>query len=110
MRYDVVCVESLNMRAMSNKGFGNGKATLDNGYGLFLNMLEYKLADRGKYFIKVDKWFPSSQICHCCGTHHPEMKDLSIRTMNCDCGLTMSRDWNAAINIKNEGLRILKTA
>ena len=106
-RYDVVCVESLNMRAMSNKGFGNGKATLDNGYGLFLNMLEYKLADRGKYFIKVDKWFPSSQICHCCGTRHPEMKDLSIRTMNCDCGLIMSRDRNAALNIKKEGLRIL---
>ena len=42
---------------MSNKGFGNGKATLDNGYGIFLNMLEYKLSDRGKYLVKVDKWF-----------------------------------------------------
>lgn len=107
-RYDVVCVESLNMRAMSNKGFGNGKATLDNGYGMFLSMLEYKLSDRGKYFIKVDKWFPSSQICHRCGTIHPEMKDLTIRTMKCDCGLIMSRDQNAAINILREGLRILK--
>lgn len=107
-RYDVVCVESLNMRSMSNKGFGNGKATLDNGYGLFLNMLEYKLADRGKYLAKVDKWFPSSQICHCCGIVHPEMKDLRIRTMTCDCGLIISRDQNAAINIKNEGLRILR--
>ena len=108
-QYDVVCVESLNMRAMSNKGFGNGKATLDNGYGLFLNMLEYKLSDRGKYLVKVDKWFPSSQICHSCGTLHSEMKDLRIRTMTCDCGLTMSRDQNAAINIKREGLRQLKS-
>lgn len=108
-QYDVVCVESLNMRAMSNKGFGNGKATLDNGYGLFLVMLEYKLNDRGKYFIKIDKWFPSSQICHCCGVVHSEMKDLRIRIMNCDCGLTINRDQNAAINIKREGLRILKT-
>lgn len=107
-RYDVVCVESLNMRSMSNKGFGNGKATLDNGYGLFLNMLEYKLADRGKYLVKVDKWFPSSQTCHCCGIVHPEMKDLRIRTMTCDCGLIISRDQNAAINIKIEGLRILR--
>ena len=107
-QYDVVCVESLNMRAMSNKGFGNGKATLDNGYGIFLNMLEYKLSDRGKYLVKVDKWFSSSQICHCCGTIHSEMKDLRIRTMTCDCGLTMSRDQNAAINIKREGLRQLK--
>lgn len=104
---DVVCVESLNMRAMSNKGFGNGKATMDNGYGLFLSMLEYKLSDRNKYLIKVDKWFPSSQICSCCGTIHHEMKDLSIRKMVCDCGLNISRDHNAAINIKNEGLRIL---
>ena len=66
-RYDVVCVESLNMRAMSNKGFGNGKATLDNGYGLFLNILEYKLTDRGKYFVKVGKWYASSQLCNDCG-------------------------------------------
>ena len=108
-QYDVVCVESLNMKSMSNKGFGNGKATFDNGYGMFLSMLEYKLADRGKHFVKVDKWFPSSQICHCCGRVHPKMKDLRIRTMNCDCGLTISRDQNAAINIKNEGLRILKS-
>lgn len=106
-QYDVVCVESLNMRSMSNKGFGNGKATMDNGYGMFLSMLEYKLSDRNKHLIKVDKWFPSSQICHCCGILHPEMKDLSIRTMKCDCGLTISRDQNAAINILQEGLRML---
>ena len=106
-QYDVVCVESLNMKAMSNKGFGNGKATLDNGYGMFLSMLEYKLSDRNKYLIKVDKWFPSSQICHRCGKIHPEMKNLQIRTMKCDCGLTIGRDQNAAINILRDGLRLL---
>lgn len=106
-QYDVVCVESLNMKSMSNKSFGNGKATLDNGYGMFLSMLKYKLSDRNKHFIKVDKWFPSSQICHCCNNLHPEMKNLSIRKMICDCGLIMSRDQNAAINILNEGLRLL---
>ena len=106
-QYDAVCVESLNMRSMSNKGFGNGKATMDNGYGVFLSMLGYKLSDRNKYLVKVDKWFPSSQICHCCGTIHPEMKVLTIRTMKCDCGLTINRDQNAAINILNEGLRLL---
>ena len=106
-QYDVVCVESLNMKSMSNKGFGNGKATLDNGYGMFLFMLEYKLSDRDKYPVKVDRWFPSSQICHCCGVLHPEMKNLQIRKITCDCGLTISRDQNAAINILNEGLRLL---
>ncbi len=106
-QYDVVCVESLNMRSMANHGFGNGKATLDNGYGMLVSMLEYKLSDRNKFLVKVDKWFPSSQICHCCGMLHPEMKDLAIRKMKCECGLTISRDQNAAINILNEGLRLL---
>lgn len=109
-QYDVVCVESLNMRAMSNRGFGNGKATLDNGYGMFLNMLEYKLVDRGKYFVKVDKWFPSSQICSKCGRIHHEMKNLANRVMKCECGFVMDRDCNAAVNIKEEGLRMLKSA
>lgn len=106
-QYDVVCVETLNMKAIANKKFGNGKATMDNGYGMLLSMLEYKLSDRNKYFVKVDKWFPSSQICHYCGTRHPEMKDLANRKMICDCGLIMNRDQNAAINILNEGLRLL---
>ncbi len=106
-QHDVVCVESLNMRFMSNKGFGNGKVTMDNGYGMFLSMLEYKLSDRNKYLIKVDKWYPSSQICHYCGAKHPEMKDLRNRVMKCNCGITISRDYNAAINILNEGLRLL---
>jgi putative transposase len=105
--YDVVCVESLNMKSMSNKGFGNGKATMDNGYGMFLLMFKYKLSDRNKYFVKVDKWFPSSQICHCCGDLHPKMKNLTIRKMICSCGVVINRDQNAAINILNEGLRLL---
>lgn len=106
--YDVVCVETLDMKAISNKGFGNGKATLDNGYGMFLNMLEYKLTDRGKHFVKVDKWYPSSQLCSCCGKRRK--LTLVDRIYKCDCGLTINRDHNAAINIKNEGLRILKSA
>ena len=71
---------------------------------------KFPAVDRNKYLVKVDKWFPSSQICHCCGTLHPEMKDLTIRTMKCDCGLRISRDQNAAINILNEGLRLLADA
>ena len=104
-QYDVVCVESLNMRSMSNKGFGNGKATLDNGYGVFLRMLEYKLSDRGKILVKVDKFYPSSQICSCCGNR----KKLTLleRKYICTCGFGIDRDLNAAINIKNEGLKLL---
>ena len=109
-QYDVVCVEDINMRDLSNEGFGNGKATMDNGYGMFLNMLIYKLQDRGKYLVVVDKWFPSSQLCHNCGTRYPKMKNLSARTLVCEkCGLVIDRDLNAAINIKQEGLRILSS-
>ena len=96
IQYDVVCVESLIMKSMSNKKFGNGKSTMDNGYGMFLKMLEYKFADRKKYFVKVDKWFPSSQICNGCGKVHSEMKNLNNRIMKCDCGLIIGRDQNAA--------------
>ena len=109
-RYDIVCVEDLNMKAMANKDFGNGKATMDNGNGMFNIMLEYKMLDRGKLFVKVNKWFPSSQLCHRCGSIHSEMKDLKNRVMRCSCGLVMNRDQNAAINIKNEGLRLLTFA
>ena len=91
---------------MSNRGFRNGKATMDNGYGMFLNFLAYKLNDRGKYFIKVDKWYPSSQICSVCGAKKKML--LNERTYICDCGNIIDRDLNAAINIKREGLRLLK--
>ena len=105
-QYDIVCVETLNMRAMANKGFGNGKATLDNGYGLFLQMLNYKLSERGKYLVKVDKWYPSSQRCSCCGKQ--KKLKLTDKIYTCSCGLVMDRDQNAAKNILQEGLRLLR--
>lgn len=104
-QHDVVCVESLNMQSIANRSFGNGKATLDNGYGMFLRMLEYKLSDRGKVFVKVDRFYPSSQFCSCCGNR--KKLTLADRIYKCDCGLTIDRDLNAAINILNEGLRLL---
>ena len=106
-QYDAVCVENLNMKAMANKGFGNGKATMDNGYGMFISMLEYKLQDRGKQLVKIDKWYPSSQLCSNCG--HQQKMPLNIRIYDCPiCGNHIDRDYNAAINIRNEGLRILQ--
>jgi putative transposase len=106
-QYDIVCVEDLNIRAMANKGFHNGRATMDNGNGMFLAMLGYKLPDRGKYLVRINRWYASSQICCKCGRVHPEMKDLTERIMDCECGNHMDRDENAAINIRNEGLRML---
>lgn len=106
--YDVVCIEDLNMKSLSNKRFGNGKATLDNGYGMFTAMLEYKLNERGRYLVKIDKWYPSSQVCSNCGNR--QKLTLNQRTYNCPkCGESIDRDYNAAINIKNEGIRLLQS-
>lgn len=106
-QYDTVCVETLDMKAMANKGFGNGKATLDNGYGMFLEMLDYKLRACGGRLVKVDRWYPSSQTCSKCGRIHHEMRDLRRRVFTCERGNVMDRDVNAALNIRNEGLRML---
>lgn len=66
---------------------------------------------QGGYLVKVDKWFPSSQLCHWCGYRSENLKDLKIRKWDCPhCGHKgIDRDWNAAINIKTEGLRILES-
>lgn len=112
-QYDIVCVEDLNMKSLSNKGFGNGKSTMDNGYGIFLVMLKCKLERKGEYLVKVSKWYPSSQLCSVCGKKHPEMKIVKHNSKQeylvCDCGNRMQRDLNAAKNILNEGLRILRS-
>lgn len=103
-----MAVEDINMKSLSNKGFGNGKVTLDNGYGEFRRQLEYKLLAQGKPFVKIDRYFPSSQLCCYCGYQNKEMKNLSIRHWECPkCGCEHDRDINASINIRNEGLRIL---
>lgn len=54
-QYDAIAIEDINMKSLSNKSFGNGKATMDNGYGVFTTMLDYKLRHQGKKLIKIDK-------------------------------------------------------
>jgi len=103
--YDVVCIEDLNMKGMS-QALNFGKSVSDNGWGAFTRMLDYKLAEQGKKLIRIDKWFPSSKLCSVCGAVKDELP-LSERTYRCDCGYVCDRDVNAAINIKNEGLRLL---
>ena len=102
--FDAVCVEDLNLKGMAGE-LHFGKGVHDNGYGLFLSMLEYKLEERGKYLIKVNRYFASSKICSVCGKKKEELS-LSDRIYYCECGNRMDRDANAAVNIMNEGKRI----
>ena len=106
--YDIVCIENLDMTAIAKRDSGLGKASLDNGWGMFVSFLEYKLRDRGKMLIRTDRYFASSQTCSCCMSVNPKVKDLKIRKWTCPtCGAVHDRDINAATNIKREGLRIL---
>ena len=105
--YDVVCVETLNMKAIGNKHFHLGKATFDNAWGMFLRILAYKLERRGGKLVKVDKWFASSKQCCCCGYKNDDLK-LDDREWTCpECRQKHHRDRNAAWNILVEGIRML---
>ena len=103
--YDAVCIEDLDMKALSQAS-RFGKSVSDNGWGMFRNMLAYKLADRGKRLIVIDKWFPSSKRCSNCGAVR-ETLSLAERVFRCECGFVCDRDTNAAVNIKTEGARLI---
>ena len=102
--YDAVAVEDIDMKAM-DQCLHFGKSVQDNGYGLFREMLDYKLAWQGKKMVKVDRFFPSSKKCCKCGRIKKELK-LSERVYHCECGNEMDRDRNAAINIREEARRM----
>jgi putative transposase len=104
-KYNIVCLEDINLRNMS-QCLNFGKKTNDNGFGMFREFLKYKIEENGGYFIKIDRWFPSSKMCRHCGVINSNLK-LGEMEWVCECGETIDRDLNASINIKNEGFRIL---
>ena len=102
--YDAVVIEDLDMKGMS-QALNFGKSVADNGWGMFTSFLAYKLKEQGKQLVKIDKWFASTKTCSKCGAEKPMA--LSERTYSCSCGLTLDRDYNSALNIKKEGIRLL---
>ena len=107
--YDAVAIENLNMRGMA-QGLKLAKSTNDNGFGMLKTFLAYKLGEQGKKLVTIDKWYPSSKLCRFCKHENKELT-LADRNWICPhCGAELERDINAAINIKNEGCRILGIA
>ena len=98
-RYDIICIEDLNVRGMT-KNHRLAKSVTDASWGKFISMLTYKTEWYGKKVVKVDRFFPSSQTCHVCGYVNKDIKDLSVREWECpECHTHHDRDVNAAINI-----------
>jgi len=107
--YTAVAIEDLNMRGMA-QSLNLAKSTNDNGFGMLKTFLAYKFADQGKQLVVIDKWFPSSKRCRFCQNENKNLT-LADRVWECPhCGAALDRDVNAAINIKNEGCRMLGIA
>ena len=103
-KYSIICLEDLSMKFMQT---GHGKKVMDYGFAAFQSILEYVDRQVGTQVVKVDQFFPSSQLCPVCGYQNPEVKDLRIREWTCpQCGTHHDRDRTAALNIHREGLRI----
>ena len=104
--YDAVSVEDIDMKAMSGS-LNFGKSVMDDSFGMFRVMLRYKLEEQNKSLVKVGRFFPSSKMCSRCGNVKKELA-LSERIYQCGCGNCMDRDVNAAVNIREEGRRLMK--
>lgn len=96
-----ICIEDLNVSGMM-KNRHLSKAVQNQGFFEFRKQLEYKCSDKGIQLIIVDRFYPSSKLCSCCGRIKKDLK-LSDRTYRCECGNVIDRDFQAALNLRAYG-------
>ena len=111
---ELIALEDLNLHEMSehtsykdsktsSKGGNHGKSVGLLQWSYFLKKLEENTEKFGNVIVCTDKYYPSSQICSKCGQRHPEMKDVTNRTLKCKCGNIIDRDYNSALNLLKFG-------
>jgi len=101
-QFETICIEDLNVKGMARNP-NLSKSISDASWSEFVRQLTYKAEWRGKNLIKIGRFEPTSKTCSNCGS----VKDmpLSEREYSCECGLVIDRDLNAAINIRNSGMK-----
>jgi putative transposase len=104
VNHDGLCIEDLSLKGLARTKLA--KSFADASMGEFRRQVEYKSVWNRKYLAVIDRFYPSSRLCRDCGAIN-ETLTLSDRQWVCDCGMAHDRDLSAAINIRDEGLRLL---
>ena len=109
MYHDIIIAENLQVKKMlvhKNNHKKLRKEITNATFSEIIRILKYKSLWLNKIFIQISPYYASSQICSRCGKKNEEMKDIRVRELKCSkCGLEIDRDYNASINILNEGLK-----
>ena len=94
-----ITIEDLNVSGM-RKNRHLSKAVASQKFYEFRTKLEVKCSENGIELRVVDRWYPSSRLCHCCGSIKKDLK-LSDRIYKCSCGYSVDRDYNASLNLRD---------
>lgn len=104
--HDLICVEDLSVQKMLEEGSHTlSRKIADSSWRSFLSFLKYRAVEFGKRLVEVSPYFPSTQLCSSCG--RSQVMPLSLREYHCECGLSLDRDVNAALNIKAAGTSVI---
>ena len=109
-KYNVIGTEDLNIKQLLQQNDTvSARRIADSGWNAFVSMLEYKSVWYGRKHIRIDRYYPSSQLCHDCGVQHHDVATKRMTYWSCpNCGAKHQRDENASLNIRDEAIRLLK--